>query len=160
MRLSWLLALIVLASCAARDDVVSQAGDARTPIRAALRGPRLPEPGQTIELELTLDRRIPAAAELSIRLELPANTRLVRGAQHERVWGAGPALRRFALAIEGLPRDDLRIVLDARGANFGYHAELPYRFGRTAPLPRTPPLAERTLRVGTRSLGRSVSVQH
>jgi hypothetical protein len=156
MRLSLVVAWLVLAGCSPHDDTVSRAGNERAPITASLRGPRVAEPG-SIELELVIERRVPASAELSIALRLPGGARLVRGRLRERL--AGPrALRRYELAVERLPSEDFVVVLDAQSPGFGYHAELPYRFGRSAPLPQVPRLAERSLTLGSRSFGRSVRV--
>jgi hypothetical protein len=153
-----MLTLLVLLAACTRDDVVSRAGGARAPIVASLVGPRLP--ARSVELELAIEPRLPAAAELVIELRLPRGTRLAAGAVRERLTMTRRVQRAYRLSVHASPADDVVVHLDARGSHFGYHARLPYRFGRSPLVPQGPALTDRPLTLHGRNFGRSVRAGH
>jgi hypothetical protein len=137
--------------------------DFRTsPLSAELRGPSSPRAYSALRLQLELDRRIPVHADVTIDVRLPKGVTLA-GGPPQRALARNLRAQRdalvFDLTVSAIPREDLVVVIDARGQGFGYHAELPYRFGRPEPVPVGPRADGRELRVAGKSFGRSVPVR-
>jgi hypothetical protein len=130
-------------------------------IGAFLHGPITPVASQPIQLTLEVTRHIPLKAEITVDVRLPAGASLRTGETHTRL-AANDAARRDQLVYElaggPMPSEDLVVVVDARGAGFGYHAELPYRYGRPAPVPDAPEASGANVQVGGKSFGKSVQV--
>jgi len=138
-------------------------GNAHGPIKATLSGPAAPQPGGEIALMLRLDRHLLAAsAEVSVQLKLPEQVALRRGALHTRVLPDGEPVTelRYALQVDALPDSDVIVSVAAVGEGFGYHAELPYRFGRKGALPHEMLRSPASVTVGGRSFGAAVRIRY
>ncbi|HOX46198.1 MAG TPA: hypothetical protein PK668_21520 [Myxococcota bacterium] len=118
-----------------------------------------PAAGAELGLELVLERRGRWPAPLQVRFELPAGVEAPRGNPGFALPADDQAPRRalgLELRLARVPERDLVAVVDARVPGAGYHAELPYRFGR--PEPRRASALELGPRValGARDFGRAV----
>lgn len=139
-----------------------ECGRPESPVTVAWRTQGPPVAGRPLRLRAVIERRAALSMPLSWSIELPAGTRLLMGSQTGALSPApGPAHDEldFIVEVGAIPTEDIVLTVHADGPAFGYHAEVPYRFGR-APPTRTPlPLANRILRVGRRAFGRPVVVR-
>ena len=136
--------------------------DARVPMLSVLRAPMGPQQFRNLRLVLDIDRRVPIGSEVTVELKLPAGVRLTGGQASTRLARNVQAQRdqlAFELDVGATPAEDLLVVVDARGAHFGYHASHPYRFGRPAPVAHAPEALGRELEVAGKRFGRSVVVR-
>ena len=134
----------------------------RAPLYTALRAPSGPQHYRALRLVLELERRVPVGAEVTVQLELPRGVRLTAGSASTRLQRNVSARRdelAFELDVGPTPQEDLKVVVDARGPHFGYHAVHPDRFGRPAPLPEAPEARGRELEVAGKTFGRSIVVE-
>lgn len=130
------------------------------PVQIDIARPRgAPVAGGALELDVTIERRLPSTAPMVLEVEVPAGARLVEGRSVELVTDrATRVTRRLELALDSVPERDLVVRLDVQGGNFGAHAEAAYRFGRPEPkLPDVPRVA-RPIELYGGSLGQPVKL--
>lgn len=109
--------------------------DVGAPVQIRVSGPPLVVAGQTIEVRATITRTWAAVTPLQLDVEVPKGTRLVSGPPHETLTdGQAPHFERvWRVHIDALPSQDLVVTLDWQTSGAGYHAAIPYRFGRPEP---------------------------
>jgi hypothetical protein len=67
--------------------------------------------------------------------------------------------QQYVLQFDRVPTEDLLLVVESRGGSgFGFHARIPYRFGRTAPQGPRPERSGPSLKAGGLKLGPAVRV--
>lgn len=93
---------------------------------------------------------------LTVRVQTPPNTRLVRGpAEIQLPMQLTEHILDLELEYERLPTEDLIVVAEGHSASAGVHVELPFRFGRPEPTAPSLPLGPATI-VNGRNLGRPI----
>jgi hypothetical protein len=70
----------------------------------------------------------------------------------------GTTSREFTLRWGMTPSEDLRAVVDVQGTSFGYHADVPFRFGRPEPIVKQPVRDPNPVQMGNTNLGRPVDL--
>ena len=117
------------------------------------------------EDRLVLAARVEQTGRLGLALrvwvEAPEGVTQTRGPQQYTVAPAAPGSAHeteLEFEVVAVPRDDLVLVVDAQGAAAGFHARVPYRFGRAAPVSATPPLTTAPVTVGGTSAGAAVEM--
>lgn len=136
-------------------------GNAHGPIRTTLSGPAVPQRDGEIELSLRIDRHLlTPSAEISVRLSLPEQVALQSGALDTRVLPDSEPITelRYVLRVDDLPDEDVMVSVAAVGEGFGYHASLPYRFGRKGAPPQKVHRGVYAVSVGKRNFGAAVQV--
>lgn len=127
-------------------------GDLESPVAVRWVVTRPPHEERTLagapRTHVTLVAEIARRGALDLPLELtvrvPPGAALVRGTPQQTLPVSAPGTvtrEEFELAYEpsGAPSEDALLVVDAQSASAGFHAEVPYRFGRApAPVPRPP----------------------
>lgn len=135
---------------------------ARGPMATRFDGPSTPIAGEPITLEALVVRRVPARTDVHVNLRLPAGVALREGAMAQMLSGTTEAredVLRYVIVSKEIPSGDVVLVIDARDAGHGYHAEHHYRFGRSAKLPAAPAKSARTVETPDgRKLGRAVRI--
>jgi hypothetical protein len=136
-------------------------GNEQGPVATTLSAPSEPRPDEEIALTLRIDRHLLAASsEVSVQLNLPEQVTLQRGALRTRVLPDSEPVAElhYALQASALPDEDATFIVTAIGDGFGYHAELPYRFGREDTLPERAERGASAVRVGVRDFGAAVRI--
>lgn len=148
-------------SAVADPAALVRTGNRQGPLACTLSGPEHAQAGAPLALALHIDRRLShASVVVEVKLRLPEGVALEQGALEAQVAPSSePNVElAYTLRAHALPAQPAVFVIDARGEGFGYHAELPYRFGR-APEPPSAPVRDRSLvRVGARNFGASVPI--
>ncbi len=96
---------------------------------------------------------------LSVWVEAPGGVVQTRG---QRQYTVAPAHAgsvhetEMEFVVGAVPNGDLVLVVDAQSPGAGFHARVPYRFGRPAPTIATPTLTGTSVTVGNTSAGPSV----
>jgi len=106
----------------------------KSPIHARLDGPTtVPQRGE-IQLRLTVDRRV-AVAPVTIELRAPAGTSVIAGPRTATLTNpaVGAHIQAWTLRYDALPAGNATVIVDWQTKAAGFHAELPYRFGRAEP---------------------------
>lgn len=133
--------LLALGGAAAQERLRSTAGEAsvllvapRPPLELSVRvissGPG------TVTLEGVVTRRTLTGA-LSARFELPPECQLAGGASALEIpaeENPGESVLRAELRCQGIPPEDLRLVVESREPTRTVHATRRYRFGRPPPV--------------------------
>jgi hypothetical protein len=180
MKLRRLLALALpLAACAAPPSAPAVATPAVAVAPAARRDHESPviarwvtraEPAAVTGRQGAGDRLVLVARveqpghlglPLRVSIEAPDGVTQTRGPQRYTVAPGAPGAVHEAeveFAVTAVPGDDLVLVVDAQGAAAGYHARVPYRFGRPAPAIAPPPLTATAVTVGGTSAGPAVDM--
>ncbi|MDO9017152.1 MAG: hypothetical protein Q8S73_12275 [Deltaproteobacteria bacterium] len=177
MNLRCLLALAVLAAActtpspsprsAAEPTGVVERRDPDAPVR--VRWVTRVEPGAVTrhgqDTRLVLVARVEQPGQLGLPLavwvEAPDGVTQTRG---PRQYTVGPARAgsvhetEMEFAVDALPASDLVLVVDAQSPGAGFHARVPYRFGRPEPTVATPTLTGTPVTVGHTSAGPSVQM--
>lgn len=131
----------------------------QSPMTARLVIPdRVPAAGE-LELRLDLTRSNPTLAPISVSLQLPAGSALVAGDARSSITETTSTAitRTWRIRYTTLPAADATVVVDWRTNGAGFHAELPYRFGRQEPKQAEPQrMPVETRLPGGVSLGRPI----
>ena len=93
-----------------------------------------------MQLTLTIDRHIAGFGPMRIDVQLPPGVKLAAGrlSDVERSNDASPVRRSFSLVYAAIPTADVHVIVDWRGQGSGFHADLPWGFGRPAPVTPEP----------------------
>lgn len=130
----------------------------KSPMTANLVQPTaVPATGE-INLGLEVWRVNPAMAPIKVTVELPAGARLVGGSAAETITDtqAQEFKRTWRIAYATIPAADAKVIVDWQTDAAGFHAELPYRFGRAEPKRTEPPRLPEVRLPGGQSLGRPI----
>ncbi len=134
----------------------------RGPLSSSLEALEEPVPGALLTLRAHVERRTAMDAKVRVTLALPAGVELVEGLLDQWLEPSGQALVRdltFVLRVDALPTEDAVLFVDMQTSAGGYHAQHPYRFGRSEPLPASPARTGRELKVGAKRIGRSIHLR-
>jgi ABC-type glycerol-3-phosphate transport system substrate-binding protein len=117
------------------------------------------ESEKAAQLTLKVEKSSKTETDLDIRLEVPPGV----DAPTRRQWSisaaeSGVLLVEIELGWKAAPATDLKAIIDTQGKSLGYHAEVPYRFGRPAPQAPELPRAE-PVQVGGTNLGAPVDLK-
>lgn len=151
----WLVWFAMLSAPVAAEPH-PQAGDALIPVRVSWR--ELSRTREKAVLVAVVERSAMLAVPLMAKVVVPEGCALVGdpGFTVAASKEASVEERRYELRYRKTPKEDVRLVVDAGGRNFGLHFDVPYRFGREAPAMRTVAKEGPSIRVGGTDLGRSV----
>ncbi len=131
----------------------------QSPIEARLSGPdAVPARGE-VELRLAIDRARPDLSPIQVEIRLPKGASLAVGSAQERIADTVlPALERtWLIRYDRVPKGDVTVVVDWQTEGAGFHAELPWRFGRPDVTRVAPPrLPGPVVLPGGRSLGKPI----
>lgn len=147
------------AAPAAPSDAPQPSGHMQAPMTAALAEPLAVPNAGTVDVVLHVTRVQPDLGPITIKVELPAGTVLAAGQAVEVVADKSATLfdRTFRVSYTSVPAADAKFVVDWQTPAAGFHAELPYRFGRAAPVAKEPPrLPGEVVLPGGQSLGRPI----
>jgi hypothetical protein len=145
----------------AQPRALVETGNRQGPLASSLSGPDRARAGETLPLTLRIDRRmLHDSVEVLVEVNLPDGVALQQGKLRTRVLPDSEAVveLRYALRADALPDENVVFVLDAEGEGFGYHAELPYEFGRESAPPSAPERSAEAVRVAAKNFGASVTV--
>lgn len=134
----------------------------KPPLRAKLVGPEAPAVLAPIRLTLQIERPAAIPSDVDVEIRLPESVLLHVGERKRTLAKNAGAARdelHYELMASELPAEDAIIVLDAHGPGFGYHAELPYRFGRPEPAHKAVEAGGAEVKVGPHNFGESVPVR-
>jgi hypothetical protein len=131
----------------------------QSPIQVRLSGPNTVPTRGEIELRVAIDRARPDLAPIQVDIRLPAGARLAAGNAQERI--ADTTLlsleRTWRIRYDRAPKGDVTVVVDWQTQGAGFHAELPWRFGRPEAKRAAPPrLPGPVVLPGGRSLGKPI----
>jgi len=118
-----------------------------------------PAAGSALGLKLRLTRRGYWPAPVSVRFTLPEGVSATRGSLAIELPADDQAGQRefpLELALARVPDKDLLAVVDASLPGAGYHAAIPYRFGRPAPRPAAALELGPRVAAGAHAFGRAV----
>lgn len=164
MRIVLLFSLLVLGCRVASPlpenrpaTTADVARDAQSPIQCSL---RLVDGESPLTLELSVTKLLATETPLAVSVRLPPGVEL-NPVSLDPIAASetGVVTRRVQLRYSSVPSSDAFFVVDTQGKSFGYHAELPYRFGRPEPTTPAPVRSDTTLKVGGKTLGRPIEVQ-
>lgn len=129
----------------------------RAPVIVSVSGPSSVVAGDTVILNIEIEQ-LAQGADARLKVELPRGATLVDGELNESLTSDVAAIfRQIVVQLpNGVPQEDVRVVVDSTGINFGAHAQARYRFGRSAPSLPAPPRVGTPLRVHGVSLGASI----
>ncbi len=134
--------------------------DARSPIAVRIEAPEgVPRTGQPLGLHWVVEQRGRLDIPLEVEVRVPPGVR-VSGEVSAHIQ-PNPGVRRGDITLEfpSIPAEDLVVVVHGASATAGYHAEIPYRFGRPTPVAPTPSRTGPRLQLGGHDLGRAVPTQ-
>jgi hypothetical protein len=144
-------------STPAAAPAVRSERDAESPIRVTVRATSEREHEATLEIAVT--KVVATEQPLALSLRLPAG---VDAAPAALTAVEGKDTGRFVQTIQlkfgATPSTDLFVVADSQGTSFGYHAEVPYRFGRPEPTVSQPVRSPDTVKMGGIPLGQPVEL--
>jgi hypothetical protein len=149
----------VTPTAAAATEPAPHSHHQESPIEATLRGPDVIPASGEVELVLQLTRSMATMAPIRVDVTLPAGVDLIAGVASDVVTDttATSIERRFKLRYPSIPTTDALFVVDWQTKAAGFHAKLPYRFGRPAPATAEPArLPTETRLPGGTSLGRPI----
>ena len=130
----------------------------QSPMTADLDAPQVVPASGTIDLQLRLWRVNPAMTPVTVKIVLPSGATLAAGQASETITDMTNAQlqRTWRMQYAAIPPGDATVIVDWQTKSAGFHAELPYRFGRPEPTRNEPPrLPEVKLPNGT-SLGKPI----
>jgi hypothetical protein len=145
----------------ARPRALVEIGNRQGPLSCRLAGPELAHAGERLPLTLRIDRRmLHDSVEVAVQVNLPAGVVLEQGKLQTQVLpDSEPVVElQYTLRSDVLPDENVVFVLDAQGEGFGYHAELPYEFGRASVALDAPERSAGAVRVAARNFGNAVAV--
>lgn len=131
----------------------------QSPMSARLEEPATIPKAGTIDIVLQVTRIQPTLAPITIKVELPSGVALATGQPTESVTDTTLTKfdRTFRFSYSAIPVGDAKIIVDWQTEAAGFHAELPYRFGRPAPTAKEPARAPgEVVLPGGQSLGRPI----
>ena len=130
----------------------------KSPIEATLTGPDAVLGSATIDLKLKVSRANSEVGPIKVLLKLPVGVKLESGTVDEALADATALSfeRTWRIGFGAVPRDDVTVVVDWQTKAAGFHAELPYRFGRPAPKEKEPPRLPEVRLPSGQSLGRPI----
>jgi hypothetical protein len=132
-------------------------GPHKSPVTVALHGPEQVTAGQDIELLAEVEQLAGSQSQVSLNLQLPAGVRLVSGQTSELLpSGNGKLVRRFVVHVDQVPTTDIEAVASTQSTAFGARAQSAYRFGRPEPRFKEPERREKSLKLGTKDVGRPI----
>lgn len=135
-------------------------GAHRAPVTLHVMGPARVEPGQDVEIIVTVEQHVGDLAPVLLELTLPPGTHLISGLAQERLPPGNVALkRRYVVHVSSVPTADFQLVAQTGNPAFGARATGRYRFGRNAPTLATPPRSPNESIVGARNLGKPIQLQ-
>lgn len=144
---------------ASASDAPTPSAHMQSPISAHLQEPPAVPSSGTIDLNLQLTRVQPILVPITIKVVLPTGVALTSGLAAETINDTTVTKfdRSFRLSYAAVPVDDAKVIVDWQTPGAGYHAELPYRFGRSAPVAKEPArLPGEVVLPGGQSLGRPI----
>ena len=148
-------------SAVAQPVALVRTGNAQGPIASSLSGPEQPRVGVALPLTLRIDRHVlHDSVPVSVHVRLPEGVILTSGAADIALPPSQDEVitLEYVVRARSLPNQPATFVIDAMGEGFGYHAELAYRFGRAAELPRDPARDVVDVRVSSRNFGAPVDI--
>jgi hypothetical protein len=134
--------------------------DVRSPIEVRIEAPEgVPRTDQPLSLRWVVEQRGQLGIPLELEVRVPPGVR-VSGEVSAHLQ-PNPGVRRGDITLEfpSIPAEDFVVVVHGASATAGYHAEIPYRFGRPTPVAPTPPRTGPRLQLGGHDLGRAVPTQ-
>lgn len=101
------------------------------------------------QLSLEVVKLVQTERPLTVRFTLPAgvSTEPQLVARELDSTFIGTSTTDLLVRTSGQPQQDLVVICDSQGSSFGFHAEVPYRFGRQAPI-ITEPMVGEPIQVG------------
>ncbi len=168
MRRFSLVGILVLWSCQTQQPAESKPTpvavpavhperDVESPIQVTVRATGESEHGAS--LEVTITKLVALEHPLALTLRLPSGvdaTPAVLTAIGEKE--TGHFVQTLQLTYGAKPASDLVVVADSQGKASGYHAEVPYRFGRPVPTVPQPVRSPDTVKMGGIPLGQPVEL--
>ena len=133
--------------------------DVASPINARLEAPQgVPQPGQ---LTITWFVEQPGSLNLPLDVSVMTPSGVTVSGDTTVTIQPGERITRGVLTVEFevIPADDLVVVVHGAAEHAGFHAELPYRFGRPEPVVADPVRSGPALRIGGRDLGQTIPAQ-
>lgn len=163
MRHSLFALLIFAASCRspAPVAVANSQEAARSPTSPIEAKWTVHEVGATsAKLSFTLTKAIATEKDVSVVLVVPAGATLEPSTSRWLIPAAqtGDIVASIDVRWSTLPVDDLQAVIDMQGVSMGFHAVVPYRFGRPEPKVVAPPHDTPNVRVGNSNIGSPVDL--
>jgi hypothetical protein len=159
MRIHLILALSVLAACRSSSSSVEPTPSPSPTSPLSVSWSPRNEAGH--QLELIIEKRIATEKDLAVELRIPDGARIEPSTTRWSIDAAKTGTLKYEITVSWngeKPATDLVAVVDMQGASSGFHAEVPWRFGRTAPV--DPPIkrTEQPVQVGGSNLGTPVDM--
>ena len=160
MRIHLPLTLSLLTACTSSSSSLAPTpSPAPTSALSVSWSPR--EQGASQRLELVVEKRIATEKDLEVVLRVPEGVRVEPSSLRWRVAAATTGTLKYEIGVSWtgpVPATDLVAVVDMQGMSSGFHAEVPWRFGRAPPT--DPPLqqTEQPIQVGGTNLGHPVDL--
>ena len=109
-------------------------------------------------LELKITKFIATEKPVVVKLQLPVGVSTTDGREIQNIEPSaiGEFTREVRVNFEAVPANDMFVVTDMQGSAFGFHAELPFRFGRPEPAIALPKRTDESVRMGNIDLGHPV----
>ena len=134
----------------------------RGPLSSRLEALEEPVPGGLLTLRAHVEQRTAMDAKVRVKLVLPAGVELVEGHLEQWLKPSDQAVAReltFVVRVHALPTENAVLFVDMQASAGGYHAQHPYRFGRSEPVPASPARTGPELKAGAKRLGRSIHLR-
>lgn len=106
-------------------------------------GTEAPAPRSTVQVRVTIERKLLDSTPLRLEVQLPEGVELAKGQLTEEIVDAQTPVvtRTIELRVGAeIPSDDVVVTVSQRGEGWGGTAEHRYRFGRPAPEASPAPL--------------------
>lgn len=154
------------ASCTAPQASVNPApaeaappsANPKSPMTAKLLEPAAVAASGELELGVEVWRVEANLAPIKVSVVLPTGAQLAAGTADDTITDtqAQSFKRVWRIRYAALPSADAKVIVDWQTEAAGFHAELPYRFGRPAPKRPEPPRLPEVRLPGGQSLGRPI----
>jgi len=142
------------------SESVAQSAQLRhSPVEVRVNGPDQIGSSTDITVQVLIDRI--AKDPLSLRVVLPPGASIISGAREEQITGGSGHIERTLVLhlANGVPPDDVRVIVDAGGPDYGVHATAAYRFGRPEPKLPQPARTGKSVVVNGRNLGTPIPLK-